>query len=87
MFKIYSGLSFSLHVLSALGVGPEEVVTSDIAMVKILLFRDNSRALMAVQCQYVMKNSRIYNDTSFLFIPNEKKRLRWDFVMGKSDMT
>lgn len=83
MFKIYSGLSFSLHVLSALGVGPEEVVTSDIAMVKILLFRDNSRALMAVQCQCVMKNSRIYNDTSFLFIPNEKKKITLGFFNGK----
>lgn len=76
MFKIYSGLLFSLHVLSALGVGPEKVVTLDIAMVKMLLFRDNSRALMAVQCQYVMNNSRMYIDTSFLFIPNGKKRLR-----------
>lgn len=73
MFKIYSGLSFSLHILSVLGVGPEEVVTSDIAMVKMLLFRDNSRALMAVQCHYLMKNSRIYFDTSFLFTQNEKK--------------
>lgn len=73
MFKIFSGLSFNLHVLSALGMGLEKMVTSDIAMVKILLFCDNSRALMAVQCHYLMKNSRIYFDTSFLFTQNEKK--------------
>lgn len=83
MFKIYSGLSFSLHVLSALGVGPEKVVTLDIAMVKMLLFRDNSRALMAVQCQYVMNNSRMYIDTSFLFIPNGKKKITLGFFNGK----
>lgn len=64
------------HVLSALGMGLEKMVTSDIAMVKILLFRDNSRALRAVQCHYLMKNSRIYFDTSFLFTLNEKKSLR-----------
>lgn len=81
MLKIFSGLSFSLHVLSALGVGPEKVVTLDIAMVKILLFRNNSRALMAVQCQYVMKNSRIYIDTSFLF--TERKKITLGFFNGK----
>lgn len=83
MFKIYSGLSFSLHVLSALGVGPEEVVTSDIAMVKILLFRDNSRALMAVQCQYVMKNSRIYLMTLHSCLSLTKKKITLGFFNGK----
>lgn len=83
MFKIFSGLSFNLHVFSALGMGLEKMVTSDMAMVKILLFRDNSRALMAVQCQYVMNNSRMYIDTSFLFIPNGKKKVTLGFFNGK----